>query len=141
MFGTLKAQIKTLLETLTWTDKPFVEIFDFHTMENSWYPYVSFEPTNFQANILDNCNNMRTYNFDIIIYQEISKWWRQQALDIVIKWIEDIISLFDSNYTLNWLALGGTQPLSCDFFTLSQADWNTIWARLRLACNVIQSIN
>lgn len=141
MFSTLKEKIKTELDTLKWTNKPFVEVFDYHTMANVGYPYVSFEPTDFQAVILDNCNNMRTYNFDIIIYQEISKEWREDSLDIVIKSIEDIIDLFDKNYTLDWLVQWGTQPISCDFFTLTEANWKTLWARIRLACNVIQSIH
>lgn len=65
---------------------------------------MSFEPTTFQADILDNCSNIRTYNFDIVIYQEISVEGRKDSLDIVVRSIEDIIDLFDKNYTLDGTA-------------------------------------
>jgi len=32
MFTTLKAKIKTMLDTLKGVNKPFVEIFDYHTI-------------------------------------------------------------------------------------------------------------
>jgi len=140
MFTTLKAKIKTMLDTLKGVNKPFVEIFDYHTISTVWFPYVSFEPTTFQADILDNCSNIRTYNFDIVIYQEISVEGRKDSLDIVVRSIEDIIDLFDKNYTLDGTAQWWVQPVSCDFFTITEGSGKIMGARVTLACKVIQSI-
>lgn len=140
MLSDVRAKIKEELDTLTGANKPFVNVFDYHTMVNTWYPYVSFEPTNFTAEILNNCSNMRTYNFDILLYQEITNEGRSDALSIVIQWIEDIIGLFDSNYTLDWLALWGVEPLSMDMMTAIWQHWNIFVGKITVACKVIQSI-
>ena len=104
MIQTISDKLLSLLETLKWDDQPFVEVLDYHTIENvTGYPYLTFEPIGFSAEILDTCNNIRTYQFQILIFQEITATGgRQEAKEIITKSIDDVVQLLDENYTLNW---------------------------------------
>ena len=103
MLQTLNDKLKQLFDTLKGTNKPFVSVFDYHTLENTGYPYLSFENINFEASILDNCNNIRTYTFEVLIFQEITEtWWRKETKEILYKCMDDVFDLLDKNYTL-WL--------------------------------------
>jgi len=43
MLQTLNDKLKDLFDTLKGTNKPFVSVYDHHTLENTGYPYLSFE--------------------------------------------------------------------------------------------------
>jgi len=141
MLSELRDALNTKLQTLTWASKPFKSVLNYHTLNNTWYPYVTFEPTEFTATILDNCNNMREVAFDLFVYQEIAWPSRAEAVDIVIKGIDSLIALFDENYTLDWLVLWGILPISCDIGQLNLSNWKAIFWRVRIVCKMIQSIH
>lgn len=102
MIETLSNKLLTILNTLKWAWQPFVDVYDYHTLENNGYPYVTFEPVSFTAEISDSCNNERTYNFQVLIFQEITETWgRKEAKEIIVKSISEIIKKIDSNYTLD----------------------------------------
>ena len=104
MIQTLSDKLKTLFDTLKGTNKPFVSVFDYHTLENTGYPYMTFEPVSFAWEIADTCNNLRTYTFQVLIFQEITETgWRKEAKEIITKSMDDIIDILDKNYTLDWL--------------------------------------
>lgn len=106
MIQTVSDKIKTMLENLKGTNKPLVNVYDYHTLENTGYPYVSFEVVELTGEIRDTCNNERHLIFDLYIFQEIGTSGRQVATQIIYKAMDDIISLFDTDYTL-----GGTIEL------------------------------
>jgi hypothetical protein len=101
MIQTISNKIKTELETLKGTLKPLVNVYDFHTLENIGYPYVSFEAVELTGEIRDTCNNVRTIIYDLYIFQEIGTQGRQVATQIIYKAIDEIMDLFDKNYTLD----------------------------------------
>lgn len=72
MLSQIRDKIKEKLDTLVGINKPFVSVASYHTQDNVGYPYATFEPTDFSAVVLDNCDNIRTYNFDVVIYQEVT---------------------------------------------------------------------
>lgn len=139
MLSDIRAKLEEKLLTLVWDNKPFVDVRPYHTNDNIWYPYVTFEPTDFQATILDTCTNTRIYNFDIFILQEITNNGREDALSIVIKGIEDIIELLDKNWTLDWLCLWGCEPVDANFGTIVENNWKTMVAIIKVSCKAIEN--
>jgi hypothetical protein len=133
MIQKISDKLKILLDTLKWNNKPFVNVIDYHTLENTWYPYLCFECIEFNANILDNCNNIRTYIFEILIFQEITKsWWRQEATKIIYKSLNDVINLVDINFTL-WLSeVKMTNPIFWRIEPFTMQNWKSLVWRLLL---------
>lgn len=103
MIQTISNKIKAELDTLKGTNKPLVNVYDYHTLENTWYPYVSFEAVELTGEIRDTCNNQRTIIYDLYIFQEIGTSGRQTATQIIYKAMDDIMDLFDKDYTLDWV--------------------------------------
>jgi hypothetical protein len=140
MIQTLSDKLLTLFETLKWDGKPFVDVYDYHTLENNWYPYMTFEPVGFDAIIADSCNNERTYNFQILIFQEITDTgWRQEAKEIIIKSISDIISLLDKNYTLDG-TVTMAQPVWWIITPFVVANWKALVCEMTIAIRTIEFI-
>jgi hypothetical protein len=67
----LRTSILAKLTTLTGTGKPLVEVLDYNTLDKTGFPYAVFEPLSLTSEVLDSCNNARTYTFDIYVYQEV----------------------------------------------------------------------
>lgn len=115
MIQTLSDKLLELFEQYTWDWQPFVQVLDYHTLENNGYPYLTFEPINRTSVIADSCNNLRTYTFQVLIFQEINEaGWRKEAKEILVKAVDDIIRILDENYTLD------------DTVTMVQPVWWTI---------------
>lgn len=70
MIQEISDKLKSMFETLQGTGQPFRKVYDYHTLENEGYPYLCFELTDFTAEILDNCKNIRTFTFRVLIFQE-----------------------------------------------------------------------
>ena len=99
MITELEAKIKEKLEAIE--DLAFV--YDYYEDKPEWYPYASFEFTNFQWKKENNCENSRDWVFGLLVFQELSKKSRQEAKNI-INWItEKIIESFDKDEFLWWL--------------------------------------
>lgn len=133
MIQTISDKIKTEILTLKGTNKPLVEVYDYHTLENSWYPYVSFEAVELTGEIRDTCNNQRTITYDLYIFQEIWTQGRQVATQIIYKAMDDIIDLFDKNYTLDWV-VELIQPIWWTLIPFNTANWSAIVWTIKLEC-------
>ena len=133
MIQTISDKLKTMLETLKGTNKPLVNVYDYHTLENTGYPYVSFEAVELTGEIRDTCNNERNIIFDLYIFQEIGTNGRQVATQIIYKAMDDIISLFDTDYTL-----GGTieliTPIGGNIVPFNIGNGSAIVGTIRLNC-------
>lgn len=137
---TLRTKINDKLNTLTGTWKPLVEVFNYHTLENTWYPFVTFEPASLVWEFEDTCNNMRTYTFDVFLYQEITWNGRQEALNILLNAFKQIIDEFDKDYTLWGIAEWWVNAVSGDFWQLVSADWKILFANLKIICKLLTNI-
>lgn len=106
MIQTLSDKLLAVLWAYEWAWQPFVEVSDYHTLETTGYPYLTFEPVGFDSQIEDSCNNLVTYRFQVLIFQEITEtWWRKEAKEIISKAIKDVKDILFQNYTLDGLAL------------------------------------
>ena len=100
MIQELSNKLKALFDTLKGTGKPLVEVLDYHSLDNTGYPYLTFEPVEFTASVLDTCDNTRTYSFDVVIFQELTT--RKQAKEILSKCLDEVIEVLDKNFTLDY---------------------------------------
>ena len=71
MIQTISTAIKAKLQTLAGTGKPLVSVVDYHTEKASGFPFACFEIMGFENEILDSCNNLRTYEYVVLVFQEI----------------------------------------------------------------------
>lgn len=139
---TLRTSIDTKLKTLTGSGKPLAVVFDYHTLDNDWqYPYITFEPTDLSSEFLDTCNNFRSYTFDIFLYQEITKNWRDTALWILLNSFKEIIDLFDKDYTLWWEVDWWINAVGWEFGQLIWWDGKILFANIKLTCKISVDIN
>lgn len=105
MFQQISDAILAKLEALEGAGQPFQAVFDFHTLETTGYPYACFEPVEFRAEILDTCRNLRTYTFQILVFQEVTETGgRKEAKEIIVKAMDGVISALDADYTLGGLS-------------------------------------
>ena len=131
MIATISNKIKTELETLKGTNKPFANIYDYHTEENTGYPFASFELTELTGEIRDTCNNQRTLTLELYIIQEFESITRQEAKNIIYKAMDDVIDLFDNNYTLDWV-VELIQPIGWTVIPFNVANWKALVANIQL---------
>ena len=131
MIQTINTKIKTELEKLKWSWKPFAEIYDYHTKENTGYPFASFELTELAGEIRDTCNNQRTLTFELYIIQEFESITREDAKDIIYKAMDVVIDKFDSNYTLDWV-VELIQPIGWTVIPFNVANWPALVGSIQL---------
>lgn len=139
MLKELKAEIKEKLETLTGTDKPFVSVYDYHTLNNVWFPYLTFENESFDSQIIDNCTNKVNYTFNIFIYQAENDD-REGAVNILVQAHDDLVNMINKDYTIWGVANAGVALSSWEWGQLTGWNGNTLVHTVRLTCSVIQSI-
>lgn len=98
MITNLETAIKTKLQTID----NFQAVYDHYTLQTTWYPYASFELSDFEGEFLDVCSNRRTFNFTLVVIQEVSgeNIWRDQAKDILYACLDEIIEKFDGDQDL-----------------------------------------
>lgn len=102
MLQSLSDKLKAIFDDYKGANKPFVEVYDYHTLETTGFPYLTFEPISREAVVSDTCTNLRTYTYQVLIFQEITETgWRNEAKEILIKWVDEIITALDKDYTLS----------------------------------------
>lgn len=113
MIKNLETKIKEKLQNIS----EIAEVFDFYKSDFDSFPYAWFELIEAKGEKLDNCNNIRIFSFWILIFQETAILWRQKAKENLYKIAEKIIFAFDSDETLDWLAI------SSEVINISLNDW------------------
>ena len=131
MIQTINTKIKTELEKLKWSWKPFAEIYDYHTKESTGYPFASFELTELAGEIRDTCNNQRTLTFELYIIQEFESITREDAKDIIYKAMDDVIDKFDNNFTLDGV-VELIQPIGWTVIPFNVANWPALVGSIQL---------
>ncbi len=101
MIKKLEEKIKEKLKDIS----EISEVFDFYKSDFDSFPYAWFELIEAKGQKLDNCNNIRTYQFGILVFQETKIAWREKAKNILYSIAEKIIFAFDSDETLGWIAI------------------------------------
>lgn len=136
---TVRTAVNTKLETLKWTNKPFVNVYKYFTSSPSWYPFVMFEPSELQSEYEDTDNNFRKFIFQVVIVQEMTKVPRSDAMEILLNCFEQMINTFDQDFTLS----GVVQKVDATSGTFGEIDmesWPCLFLATNLACSVLVSI-
>lgn len=128
---TINTAIKTELDKLKGTGQPLVEVYPYHTLENNGYPYASFELVSLEWEIRDTCNNERNLTFDLYVFQEIWSQGREVAVNILYKAMDDIISAFDKNYTLDG-EVEMIQPIGWEVIPFNIGNWSAVVGTIQL---------
>lgn len=136
-FSTIDAQIKAKLDTLTGVGQKVAEVTDYFTTNPGGFPCVQFMPANYKGIFHTNAENLRTYTFEIIAFQEVQGVKGiSAAKDILEAVVDDIIAAFESDTT----RLGGTvhyvEPAPGEWV---QADWavgEVLGWKMTLSCYV-----
>ena len=139
MIKTISDKILEKLNTLKGSNKPFVDVFDYHTLQCNWYPYITFELREIEASILDNCENLRDLAFNIFIFQDINQEEtnRKTAKNNLYNCIDSIFTVFDPNYTLDGLALGGVVPIYWNIEPFNTQNGKILVAQLNIICKKV----
>lgn len=138
-FVSIKAGIKSKLDTLTGAGQPLSFVYDEHKTKLDGYPSITFEPSDLESDFATTTENMRTYIFRIVIHQEIEKVGRSKCIDILLNVTDKVIDVFDKDITL-----GGT----VDFLNAVPVAWGEYessvglvkYAEIMLRCNKIISV-
>lgn len=85
-----------------------------HTENPAGFPAASFEPSSHENIIFTNTDNLRSHNFDIVLYQEYTTIDRDTAVGLLCGVADDVITAFDTDYNL-----GG----ACDFCLALPGSW------------------
>jgi len=128
------SQIRTAIKSkLDGLSTPAV-VYDVFKLNTDGHPAVMFEPTELDSQILDTCNNLRTYRFGISILQESETIERNQAMDILIGVFDETINAFDNDFDLWGLCEGGVNPLWGRFWLAETENGNILFVDFTLEC-------
>lgn len=139
--NTLKTVINEKINWLTWIWQILVDYFPYHTMQNNWFPYATCEFTNLESEELDSCTNLRNYQFDILIFQEVKKIWREKAKEILDDSFVAIINAFDIDYTLWGEADWWILAVWWEAGQIVWENWETLFANIKLNVKITKNIN
>ena len=140
MIQTLSDKLKTLFDTLKGSWKPLVDVKDYHTLENTWYPYLTFENIGFEAEILSNCENLRTFQFDVLVFQDVLENDRKTAKQNINKIIDDLLDLLDKNYTLWLTSVKMVNPVAWTIQAFEIQNWKALVWTLRVNIQTYNSV-
>lgn len=122
---------------LSWLTKLKV-VYDYFTTKTTWYPYASFELSNFEWNFLDVCTNLRTFEFNIVIVQQINeKMTRTSAKTILYKVLEDLITAFDWDQDLWDWTIVKWNVTNWDMWTFIEKEGSILALSVKLKLEIV----
>lgn len=140
MLKTLLTEVKTELETLK-TSGVLGDVKWYFTTNVTSYPCALFEPA---SNLLSNselttCENERIYGVVIYLVYPHKENEREDAVWIVSDAFDEVVELFDKNWTLNNKAtrLEATQWV---WTTIDWAKWQALVAEVNLKIHVLSYV-
>lgn len=137
MIFEVETAIKEKLEEIS----NFAVVYDHFTLNTTWYPYASFELSNFAWQYLDSCSNERDISFNIMIIQNIEKniIERSAAKNIVYKCLEKVIEKFDWDQDLwEWTIVRG-RVTSWEMWTFIEKEWSILALSVQITLTILTS--
>lgn len=135
MIFELETALKTKLETIS----RFKIVYDHFVLASEWYPYASFELSDFDGAFLDCCSNQREFTFNIVIIQEISaeRVTRQKAKEILYNCLEDVVTAFDGDQDLwEWTIVKGNVSRG-QMWTFTEKEWSVLALNVELNLEIV----
>lgn len=128
-FSSIRSLISAKLDTVS--NLQFVD--DKHSMELTGFPAATFEPSNNENVFFTNAENMRSYAFDIVIHQEMTKAGRDSAINILCSTVDAVITAFDTDYNLSG-NVDFCQALPSKWGEYTNGSSTVKWAMLTIVC-------
>lgn len=135
----IRDAVKTKLETLKWTGKPFKNVYDFFTTKPNWFPFCAFQPTSLSSQYEDTDNNFRSFAFKIYIIQEMTTATSEVALDIVCKAFDETVNAFDTDWTLAGVVSMVTATQG-EFGEMILETWPCLVGTINVVCKVLYKL-
>ena len=133
MITTLKPLIKTILQNIS----TLSFVYDYHEEAPDWYPVASFEIARITNDTYDSCNNKVTFEFDIVIQQEVGKLsTRPEARVIMDSTIDEIIEEINQDVDLGG-ATTRTYISAIDCGSILLDKWEILYSSIRLVCETL----
>ena len=132
-FDKLSTAIKTKLDSLSGSGQVLSQVYDYHETAPAGFPAATFEPSTLGNEVFTTDDNLRSYAFDIILYQEFSTMKRKDAVGILRRAVDAVVAAFDHDLTLGG-ACDYTIPLPGNFGFMEGANGSILWATLTLVC-------
>ena len=130
-FDSISTAIGTVLATISQLEA--TAIYNYHTADLDGFPAVTFEPSSHENVFYTNDDNLRSYVFDIIIYQEFNTINRQTAVDHLRECVDAVITAFDAAYNLSG-AVDFCLPIPSSWGEITDAGGNVLYASMSLVC-------
>lgn len=129
-----------IAEKLNDTEK-FQVVYDYHTLETTWYPYASFELDDFDWDVLDSCNDKINTTFWIIVYQELQNQTRREAKTTLYWVLDKLINDFRKDKTLWWVA-DDMKVMSWQFGTYADwKEWDVMFLEIKIKFDTTLFLN
>lgn len=136
-YQTLRPLILTKLETLVGSGQPLQCAYRVHTERVTGYPAATVEPASGRNEFYTNFENLREFSFDIIVWHEMTRAGRDDAIDNLCKAVDAIMVAFEGDNTLT--GLGGfhyTRPVSSFWGEVPAQAGPIKFCRLTITCGV-----
>ena len=134
MIFELETAIKTKLETIS----RFQAVYDHFVLKAEWYPYASFELSDFDGAFLDCCSDQRQFTFNIIIIQEANKLLaRDAAKNILYKCLEDVVTAFDGDQDLWEGTIVKWNVSRWQMWTFTEKEWSVLALNIELTLEIV----
>lgn len=132
-WASLRAAINTKLNTLVGSGQPLAQVKSDHDENFTGFPAVTFEPSNLENVFYTTTENLRSYGFDIIVWQEMEAGGRNNAVTVLINAVDAIIAAFDTDYNLGG-ACDFAQPMPSSFGTVVIGNASFLYAKIVYVC-------
>lgn len=137
MIQTLRTYMKTLFESIS----ELSLVIDYHKVWVDKYPCLTFEPSDFQTEPFDSCNDTTILTFDIAIQDIIddvrTRW---EVLDNITNALQVVISKLSNNNSLGGNCISSTIS-SWTYWEISHTSWTVLFVNISLRCEIISFIN
>jgi len=92
--------IRTAIASKLATVTEFYDVIDFHTMNFNGYPAATFEPAGNEDLFATTKDNLRNYDYRVVLHQEMEHGGRDNAINILCPLADAVITAFDTDPTL-----------------------------------------
>ena len=128
-----------IIEKLNEIDE-LVEVFDYYNTVFDGFPYAGVELVEMKWQKLNTIQNVRTWNFWILIFQETSIMQRENAKNLLYIIANKIITAFDTDWTLWGLAKNSTVTEISINDWMNDKKWKGLYLAVTLNIDTILNI-
>lgn len=130
-FTTIRPALKTLLDA----QSTLSFVYDYHRVDGEGFPYATFEPSDLASNAIDFSDQLREYNFTVVIHQEMENKGRDEAVRILAAAVDQVVGALEADPQL---------ATTVDLLTVQPSSWGSydkgkgsvLYASLEINCKL-----